>query len=204
MAGREVTERSDIYSLGLVLFEVFTGQPAFQADTPAELARRREDSTPSAPSHIVADIDPAVEHVILLCLEKEPGERPRSALAVSAALPGGDPLAAALAAGETPSPEMVAAAGESGRLDPRAAVAWLVVLLLGLVVAAFLADKATVLGRAGLPKKPEVLENDAREIVDALGCDQLPTDSAYGFEYDTSCMRANPTEAGKLRRDFSA
>ena len=43
-------------------------------------------------------------------------DRPASALAVSAALPGGDPLAAVLAAGETPSPEMVAAAGEKGIL----------------------------------------------------------------------------------------
>ena len=54
----------------------------------------------------------AVERVILRCLSPKPAMRPASALAVAAALPGGDPLAAALAAGETPSPEMVAAAGE--------------------------------------------------------------------------------------------
>ena len=46
----------------------------------------------------------------------------RSALSVAASLPGGDPLASALAAGETPSPEMVAAAGPQGSLRP--AVAW--------------------------------------------------------------------------------
>jgi serine/threonine-protein kinase len=106
-AGLEVSERSDIYSLGLVLFEVFTGTPAFEAETASELARMKEKSSPRAPSDIVADIDPAVERVILQCLQKEPPERPESALAVLAALPGGDPLAAALAAGETPSPEMV-------------------------------------------------------------------------------------------------
>jgi hypothetical protein len=54
-------------------------------------------------------MDPVVERVILRCLDPDPTRRPSSALAVSAALPGGDPLAAALAAGETPSPEMVAA-----------------------------------------------------------------------------------------------
>ena len=46
---------------------------------------------------------------------------------VAAALPGGDPLAAALAAGETPSPEMVAAAGQRGGLEPSQA-RWVLVL----------------------------------------------------------------------------
>jgi serine/threonine-protein kinase len=52
------------------------------------------------------------------CLEPDPARRPSSPIAVAAALPGGDPLAAALAAGETPSPDMVAAAGEAGTLSP--------------------------------------------------------------------------------------
>ena len=62
---------------------------------------------------------PAVERVILRCLEADPEDRPASALVVSAALPGGDPLAAALAAGETPSPQLVAAAGETTGLPVR-------------------------------------------------------------------------------------
>jgi hypothetical protein len=74
------------------------------------------------------------------------------------------PWRPALAAGETPSPEMVAAAGESGRLGRHPATAWLGTLLLGLVLAAFLADKATVLGNAGLSEKPDVLEKISRDI----------------------------------------
>jgi len=46
-------------------------------------------------------VDPGVEQVVFRCLDVDPAPRPASALAVAAALPGGDPLAAALAAGET-------------------------------------------------------------------------------------------------------
>ncbi|MHC4403526.1 MAG: serine/threonine-protein kinase [Planctomycetota bacterium] len=185
LAGREVTEQSDIYSLGLLLFEVFTGKPAFKADTPAELARLREGATPSAPSNIVADIDPAVERVILQCLEKEPRERPTSALAVSAALPGGDALAAVLAAGETPSPEMVAASGSASGLPAVVGVLCLAVLLGGLCAVAVLMQRLMVINNVPLNRKPEALEQTAKDIVGQLGYEELDEgDSVYRLEYD--------------------
>ncbi|UCC31832.1 MAG: protein kinase, partial [Phycisphaerales bacterium] len=126
LAGKEVTTRSDIYSLGLVLYHMFTGRPAFKANTRQELRRLHNEALVTTPASIVDDLDPAVERVIMRCLEGDPRERPSSALAVSAALPGGDPLAAALAAGETPSPDMVAAAGEKGVLRPVVALMLLI------------------------------------------------------------------------------
>jgi len=200
VAGGQVTEQSDIYSFGLILFEVFTGKRVYTADSIAELLKLRERSLSMAPSVIVPDIDPVVEQVILQCLKKKPLERPRSVLAVAAALPGGDPLAAALAAGETPSPEMVAAAGKSGRLHPRIAIGWLAILLLGLITAAFLADKATVLGNAGLTEKPDALDKVARDIIDDLGYDNTPKDRAYGFEYDKDYLRAKRMEGNASSR----
>ena len=77
------------------------------------------------------DIDPVIERVIARCLEPDAAKRPQSALALARMLPGGDPLAEALAAGDTPSPEMVAASGETEGLRP--VVAW--VLLAGVIVA---------------------------------------------------------------------
>ncbi|MBN1270631.1 MAG: protein kinase [Candidatus Aminicenantes bacterium] len=181
--GGPITKQSDIYSLGLILFEVFTGKRAFDADSKDELLKQRRRSSPPEPSTLVLDIDPEVERVIQQCLEKEPKRRPQSVLDAAAALPGGDPLAAALAAGETPSPEMVAAAGESGRLHRRHAMAWLAVLLLGLISAAFLADKATVLGRADLTEKPAALEKTASELIEDLGYNSQPKDKDYGYAY---------------------
>ena len=122
LAGKEVSTKSDIYALGLVLYEVFTGKRAF-AEKMAGALHGDLDRTPSRPSSVVKDLDPIIEKVILRCLETEPSSRPATALAVAAALPGGDPLAAALAAGETPSPQMVAAAGEKEGLRPPLAVA---------------------------------------------------------------------------------
>lgn len=185
LAGKEVTAQSDIYALGLVLYEVFTGKRAFTAETLAELVRSGAQTTPSRPSSVVKDLDPAVERVILRCLEPEPRSRPASALSVAAALPGGDPLAAALAAGETPSPQMVAAAGETSGLKPRTAILYFVALLLGLAISVYLTIRDSGLERLGLDQPPEVLRQKARELINRLGYDSRPTDSYFDFDYDT-------------------
>ena len=182
LAGREVTVQSDIYSLGLVLYEVFTGKRAFEASTLAELVRMHSETSPVSPSSLVKELDPAVETAILRCLDPEPSHRPPSALAVAARLPGGDPLAAALAAGETPSPQMVAASGETAALPWRIAAPCLAAALVGLAVFAYCAASSSLIEKAGLTKSPEVLADKARELIQALGYAAPPGDSAYGFE----------------------
>jgi serine/threonine-protein kinase len=181
LAGREVTVRSDLYSLGLVLYEIFTGRRAFGGDTPAEMLRVREESTPTSPARIVEGLEPSVERVILRCLEADPRQRPPSALAVVAALPGGDPLAAALAAGETPSPEIVAESGTEGDLRP--AIAWsiLAVIFLGIVVVMSQAGTTQLVRQAPLEKSPDVLVERAREILTRAGYPEPPQDEAFAF-----------------------
>src|SRR5262245_29563531 len=92
LAGAEVTAQSDIYALGLVLYELYTGHRAIEAKNVAELVRKREAGV-APPSALIRDLDPAVDRAIVRCLERDPGDRPASALGVAAALPGGDPLA---------------------------------------------------------------------------------------------------------------
>jgi predicted Ser/Thr protein kinase len=193
LAGKEVSTRSDIYALGLVLYEVFTGKRAF-ADKPADklvgVAAGSADRTPSRPSSVVKDLDPIVEKVILRCLEVEPGARPATALAVAGAMPGGDPLAAALAAGETPSPQMVAASGETAGLRPRVAVACLVAILIGLSIGAYLTIRYSAVEKMHPEQAPEALEQKAREIVARAGYPEKPVDRAHGFDYDTDFQNA--------------
>src|SRR5262245_32078452 len=205
LTGKEVTQRSDIYALGLVLYELFTGKRVFEAKSIQELISLHEKSTPPTPSSHVKDIDPLAERVILLCLEKEPKARPASAVQVALALPGGDPLQAALAMGETPSPEMVAAAGANTGLRPAVAVACLMAVVIGLAVAVHFRSKTRLIDVTPFEHPPEVLAGKAREIIARLGYPERPADSAHGFEYDHQYLdyvrRQNPP--GDWRQPFS-
>ena len=189
LAGTEVTEKSDIYSLGLVLYEIFTGKRAFSAGNLADLLRSRTEGMLSKPSSLVKDLDPLVERVILLCLEADPARRPATALSVAAALPGGDPLAAALAAGETPSPQMVAAAGVTEGMKPKLALLSLAACVLGLVACVMLIPRTDGLLKIPLEMSPDVLTQKSRDIISQLGYSPKATDSAVDFDYDLDFQR---------------
>ena len=181
--------KSDIYSLGLVLYEIFTGRQAFEADTLNELIRKHKTAAPTNPSEFVKDIDPLVEQVILRCLEKDPEERPASAIQVALTLPGGDPLQAALAMGETPSPEVAAAAGEKTGLRPLVAVSCLSAVLACLVGLAFVSRRVSLIERIPFENSPEILASKGREAIAQLGYPERPFHRAYGLHYGYDYLR---------------
>ena len=203
LSGAEVTPRSDIYALGLVLYELFTGRRALEARNMAELVAKREERGITLPSELVRDLDPRIERIVMRCLEADPGGRPATALGVAAAMPGGDPLAAALAAGETPSPDMVAAAGsiESVAVPRALAVAgWVIVSLLAVVA---LYQRVLMMNVINPPKPPAVLVDRAQEVVERLGYGDDTASTAAGITTSLDWARyidATFTEPGRWNR----
>ncbi len=186
LIGVEATTRSDLYSLGLVLYELFTGKAAFDAQGWAEQTYLKQNTTPSNPSQLTPGLDPLIERAIMRCLSPDPNDRPASATSVSLALPGGDPLAAALAAGELPTVEMVAEAGSEQHVPVAQSFSWaaaFVVLLIGLFA---VAPQVYLIQQVDVGKPPAVLMDRAHDIATALGYTDAPRDEYGVWVYDGS------------------
>jgi hypothetical protein len=178
LAGKEVTVRSDLYALGLLLYELFTGKRAFPDS--------KRGTLPLRPSSRVSGFNPVLETVILRCLEPAAADRPRDAYEVLTELPGADPLAAALAAGETPSPRLVVNAPIAGTLDPRLSLALFASVVGGLILIAFLNSKTSLARQMPLDRSPRELTRDARAILAKLSLTVPNGDKAQGFYEDYS------------------
>jgi len=75
VAGKPVDYRTDVYSLGLMLYEIFTGKPAFTADNPVAIALKQMREAPVPPHEIEPTVPVSIERAILKCLEKDPAKR---------------------------------------------------------------------------------------------------------------------------------
>jgi serine/threonine protein kinase len=111
VAGKPVDYRTDIYSLGLVLYEIFTGVPAFHADTSVAVALKQMNEAPPPPHTIDPAVPLPIERAVLRCLEKEPAKRFSSIGELIDALSPSAPINANLAM--TPLASYAAARGPS-------------------------------------------------------------------------------------------
>ncbi|MCC6228712.1 MAG: protein kinase [Phycisphaerales bacterium] len=179
-SGSGVTPRSDLFALGLVLYETFTGKPVYRPESLEHLSKLHMQPPPSV-SSAVSDVDPRIERVILRCLERDPDRRPGSALAIAAALAGGEAMADVIAAGETPTPEMVAASGERGSLKPPLAMAALVLVAVGALLIALLGQKTRLLARVPTDKSREELVVKAQDVLGEGLRPSTRLDRAIGF-----------------------
>jgi hypothetical protein len=200
LAGGGATVRTDIYGLGLVLYEACCGRPAFTARTLVELRDQKEHTAPRPPSEIRPGIDPVAERVILRCLERDPRARPASVAQVAASLPGGDPLAAALAAGETPSPELVAASGLKEGLPPAVAVALLAVVAAGSLATVWLNERTSIVAQARPSRSSEAMVERARTVLSKAGYADAAAYSTSSFYVDNDVVSyVNSTSDGAAR-----
>ena len=197
--GREVTTASDIYSLGLVLYEIFTGKRAFEVKTPAEFRKAHREETPGRPSTHVTDLNPVIEEIVLQCLEKDPAARPPSALAVAASLPGGDALTQALAAGEVPSAALLATARGHDHVAPKKAFGVVALLALAFFISPRASFDSRFLDGVPMEKPPSVLEFDAKAHLKSFGYGG-GADSATGYYADGDYLN-RPAEELTAERD---
>jgi eukaryotic-like serine/threonine-protein kinase len=93
--GQAVTAVSDLYSVGVILYEALTGRVPFEADSAVAIAMKQVSTAPQRPSSIAPNVSPALDAVVMRALEKDPGRRFQSAEAFIAALDAGarDPSA---------------------------------------------------------------------------------------------------------------
>ncbi len=185
--GFEVDRRTDVYALGVVLYELLTGRQPFSADTAVALAYQHVSSQPIPPSRLSGDVTPELEAVVLRAMAKDPNHRYPSARDLNAdlqraiaGLPVSAPLASAAAAAygttqslgapaTTPLPGGQAPAAEPEEDRPRRGRAAGFILLILLLLAAI--GAVIVLGA-------ELFEGDVVETIEVPELAGLPFDEA--------------------------
>ncbi len=154
--GHDVTSVSDLYSIGVILYEALTGRVPFEGESAVAVAMKQVSQVPQRPSSINPQVSPALDAVVMRALEKDPGARFQSADAFIAALDAAmkDPGVSRDTAAFAPLPPVVGVSEEEGPAEDRKRNWWLWALLVAAIVIGILAGLA--LTRDTTTKVPDV------------------------------------------------
>jgi serine/threonine-protein kinase len=185
--GLEITAASDLYSIGVLLYEALTGRVPFEADSPVAVALKQVSEQPRPPSELNPQVSPALDAVVLRALAKDPENRFASArefietLDAAEADPSGGglgdtaayaPVAAGAAGAMAPADEAGAAEEQRGWMTRGRAIALGVIALLAAAATIFALtrpDQVTV------PSVIEELASEARSQLERRGFEVVET-----------------------------
>ena len=189
-----ITEQTDVYALGMMLFELFLGQPAFDFSTRDKLAKQKLEQAVTFPPE--KPLHPTVKHIIGRCLHPCPTERPTSAREVSESIPEPDPSF---------EPDSFPASDFLYEPKPAPPKRWpailFMVILLGLLPLVALSERLGLPNRAGVAEQPHALRGKARTVLRHLGLPK-PAGEHYGF-LDQRTVDQASTSGPWLRQEIA-
>src|SRR3954454_7120361 len=191
--GFEVTAVSDLYSIGVMLYEALTGRVPFEADSAVAIAMKQVSQAPQRPSSINPQISPALDAVVMRALEKEPGQRFQTSDAFIAALDAAlkDPGVGRGTAAFPAAPPIVATPEEALPEEDRGRNNWLWALLVAAIVIGLLLGLL-----ATRDKKTDVPNVTGKKIEFAIS--QL---ERKGFEVEEHTVQRQSPKGTVLEQD---
>ncbi len=208
--GQEVTARSDVYSIGVMLYELLTGRLPFNGDSAVAIALKHLSDPPPPMSGDGVRIEPNLEGVVLGALAKDPAERWQSAEDFAAALEACRPYVEAFHAGDEPAQDTAVfaavpvpppAGGEVVAHDrprrwPAIALALLVLALVALMAWVFTRPE-----QIDVPKVTGMQVGDARERLDRAGFEEVEVERERSLARLDEVLRQDPDPGEQAARD---
>jgi eukaryotic-like serine/threonine-protein kinase len=208
--GLEVTPASDLYSVGVILYEALTGQVPFEGDSAVAVALKQVSQTPQRPSAVNPEVSPALDAVVMRALAKEPEQRFADAESFIAALDAAERDPASPPPGSTatfaPLPPVVApaeAAADGGppserEEEERHPWRWVLgAVLLGIIVGLILSQRSAP--QADVPDVTGQDLSDAKTVLQVQGFD-VQTETVHRLGPKDTVLEQDPP-AGKADQD---